>query len=189
MSFPIDRRALASSESLGLSEARVRDALKALVAVGFLQRVPLVPLGGTSGFRRTPDGWRRKPVLYRFGSVYADAFAQANRRAQKARDGRLASSRPRGTGQPHTAVCGLPKASTQLTHKLRAQREGCLWARNFPPAEPLSPTPTSKPPWIGSEGHSRGSTPLPHRIKGNRGEVQPQFSARLCSAQNGRFYC
>ena len=37
-SFPIDRRALADHEGLGLTEARVRGAIRTLEAVGYLER-------------------------------------------------------------------------------------------------------------------------------------------------------
>src|SRR4051812_4137738 len=58
--FPIDRRALAPVAALGLSEARVRGAIRVLVSVGFL-----VPgCDAPSRYRRTSEGWRCKPILY-----------------------------------------------------------------------------------------------------------------------------
>lgn len=83
-SFPIDRRALAEHEGLELTEARVRGAIKALEAVGFLDRA--IPASG-SRYKATEHGLHRKPILYVFGSDYGSAFVQANKRAQAARGG------------------------------------------------------------------------------------------------------
>src|SRR4051812_18757403 len=57
MSFPVDRRAMAISHSLGLTEAKVRGALRVLVASGFLERVVMPG----SAYKRTVDGPHRKP--------------------------------------------------------------------------------------------------------------------------------
>jgi hypothetical protein len=81
--FPIDRRALADHDALGLTEAQVRGALRTLEEVGFLLRAE--PLGG-SRYKPTPDGLHRKPILYGFGKDYGPAFAAANARAERARD-------------------------------------------------------------------------------------------------------
>ncbi len=92
--FMLDRRALALCEALGLTEARVRGAIRALVQVGFLERLPAT--GRTH--QRTPDGLHRKPIAFRFGADYAEAFKQASARAAAARD-----RRPRvETGKPPT---------------------------------------------------------------------------------------
>jgi hypothetical protein len=82
--FPIDRRELAGRPDLGLTEKRVRSAITALEAVGFLERA-LAPSG--SRYKATEDGLHRKPILFVFGSEYAPAFLAANRRAQAARGG------------------------------------------------------------------------------------------------------
>src|SRR4051794_35865137 len=58
--FPIDRRELADHAALGLTEARVRGAIRALEEVGFLDRA----LASGSTHRPTPDGLHRKPVLF-----------------------------------------------------------------------------------------------------------------------------
>src|SRR3954470_21925042 len=79
--FPIDRRELADHDTLGLTEARVRGAIRALEEVGFLDRA--VRSGLTH--RPTPDGLHRKPVLFMFGSEYGPLFSAANRRAAAAR--------------------------------------------------------------------------------------------------------
>src|SRR3982751_3295028 len=82
--FPIDRRELAEHAALGLTEARVRGAIRALEEVGFLNRA--VTSGSTH--QPTPDGLRRKPVLFMFGSDYGPLFSAANRRAAAARERR-----------------------------------------------------------------------------------------------------
>ena len=79
--FPIDRRALAGHRELGLTEARVRGAIRALEAVGFLAR--FVTSG--SRYKATEEGLRRKPIPFQFGSDYAPLFIAANRRAAAAR--------------------------------------------------------------------------------------------------------
>jgi hypothetical protein len=80
--FPIDRRALADRPDLGLTEDRVRGAIRTLDAVGFLDRA--VTSGSTH--RKTEDGeLHRKAILFRFGSDYVPAFSAANRRAAAAR--------------------------------------------------------------------------------------------------------
>src|SRR4051794_12272971 len=80
--FPIDRRALANRPDLGLTEAQVRGAIRALEAAGFLDRT--IP-GKGSRHKLTGTGeLHRKPVLFQFGSDYASSFSLANRRAQTA---------------------------------------------------------------------------------------------------------
>src|SRR5215207_421578 len=73
--FPIDRRELADHAALGLTEARVRGAIRTLEEVGFLDRA----LVSGSTHKPTPDGLHRKPVLYLFGSDYGPLFSAANK--------------------------------------------------------------------------------------------------------------
>ena len=61
-SFPLDRRVLAAHPALGLSEARVRGALAALVALGFLEAEEAAP---GRRYQRTVEGLHRRAVLYR----------------------------------------------------------------------------------------------------------------------------
>src|SRR3954454_4331698 len=92
--FPIDRRELANHAALGLTEGRVRGAIRTLELVGFLDRA----MASGSLYQPTPDGLRRKPVLYQFGSDYGPTFRAANKRAAAARGGQ---ERPRWvTAQP-----------------------------------------------------------------------------------------
>src|SRR3954470_24370687 len=82
--FPIDRRELADRADLGLTEAQVRGAIRALEEVGFLDRA----IPGT-GLRHKLTGTgelHRKPALFQFGSEYSSSFSRANKRTQKARE-------------------------------------------------------------------------------------------------------
>jgi hypothetical protein len=101
--FPIDRRELADRADLGLTEAQVRGAIRALENVGFLDRT--VASGSTH--RPTPDGLHRKPVLFQFGSEYASSFGMANKRAQKARERQSQGRRRVVPGASDRARMGL----------------------------------------------------------------------------------
>src|SRR3954470_6101005 len=79
--FPLDRRELANHAALGLTEGRVRGAIRTLELVGFLDRA----LASGSASQPTPEGLRRKPVLYQFGNDYGPAFRAANKGAAEAR--------------------------------------------------------------------------------------------------------
>src|SRR3954449_6027443 len=82
--FPIDRRALANRPDLGLTEARVRGAIRTLERVSFLDRVEL---DRGSRYQRTDTGdLHRKPVCFRLGLTYRASFETANKRAQKRRE-------------------------------------------------------------------------------------------------------
>lgn len=83
LAFPIDRRALTDHAVLGLTEARVRGAIATLENIGFIDRE--TPQG--SRYRATDAGLHRKPVLYRFGSGYREAFDKANTRSRISRGG------------------------------------------------------------------------------------------------------
>jgi hypothetical protein len=89
--FPIDRRELAGRLDLGLSEARVRGAIRVLEEIGFLDRA--IPPSG-SKYKATEDGLHRKPILFVFGSEYAPGFIAANKRAAAARGGHSGDRRP-----------------------------------------------------------------------------------------------
>ena len=104
LAFPIDRRALADHADLGLTEARVRGALATLELIGFLDRA--MTLAG-SRYKPTPDGLHRKPVLWQFGSVFANAFQSANNSARAARSGRQGDRRslvPPAPSRPSMAI-------------------------------------------------------------------------------------
>src|SRR4051812_2435400 len=108
--FPIDRRELAARPDLGLTEAQVRGAIRALEAAGFLDRAIL----GNKGSRHKLTGTgelHRKPVLFQFGSEYASSFSRANQRAQKARERQSQDRRgAAGPGASDRARAGLLRA-------------------------------------------------------------------------------
>lgn len=110
--FPIDRRALADHATLGLSEARVRGAIAALEAVGFLDRAET--LRG-SRYQPTETGLHRKPILFRFGVSYRENFAQANARTRARRA--VLERRP----APVTARKPVPKLETPATKVAQKQ--------------------------------------------------------------------
>jgi hypothetical protein len=123
--FPIDRRELAAHAGLGLTEARVRGAIKTLEEVGFLDRA--VRSGSTH--QTTPDGLHRRPVLYLFGSDYGPLFSAANRRAAAARERRsgirrLARPRPGGRLRRSQQLGCLTRPKTKVAKRIR-----WLWAR------------------------------------------------------------
>src|SRR5829696_3913867 len=82
--FPLDRRALANRPDLGLTEARVRGAIRTLERVGFLDRV--TPDRGSRYQRLDTGDLHRKPVPFRLGLEYRASFESANERAQKLRE-------------------------------------------------------------------------------------------------------
>jgi hypothetical protein len=98
--LPVDRRALAQHEALGLSEARIRGALAVLVEIGFLARYE--PEVGKK-YQRTATGLQCKPVLHRFGEEYAVAFGKANARTQEARGASALARRPIPRPEPQRA--------------------------------------------------------------------------------------
>src|SRR3954470_11691261 len=107
--FPVDRRELAGHAALGLTEARVRGAIRTLEEVGFLGRA--VSSGSTH--KPTPDGLHRKPVLFTFGADYGPLFSAANKRAAVARERRSGSRRmlPLATPQQRST----PSSAAPLT--------------------------------------------------------------------------
>ena len=114
--FVIDRRALANVSALDLTEARVRGAIRVLVEAGYLDRAAT----RGSPYQPTPDGLRRKPVEFQFGTEYVPLFVAANRRAAAARERRLAAAPlpiPAGPWRPSTASTDAlpPGGSPPLT--------------------------------------------------------------------------
>jgi hypothetical protein len=102
-SFPIDRRALADRPDLGLTEKRVRNAIRTLEAVGFLDRA----VASGSRYKATEDGLRRKPIQFCFGADYAREFVEANRRAAASRGTRSPARRePRPSNPPRPPAAG-----------------------------------------------------------------------------------
>jgi hypothetical protein len=61
--FPIDRRALADRQDLGLTEAQVRRGIRVLEEVAFLARA----VTSGSRYKATEEGLRRKPIPFQLG--------------------------------------------------------------------------------------------------------------------------
>ncbi|WP_187278857.1 hypothetical protein [Methylobacterium sp. WL12] len=119
LAFPIDRRALTDHAALDLTEARVRGAIATLKAIGFLDPDPLKG----SGYRATEVGLHRKPVLFRFGSGYREAFASANARSRAARGKTAPVRRPIAT-PPATTRPAIPP--TQLAQRQDSPVKGLI---------------------------------------------------------------
>ncbi|TNC06552.1 hypothetical protein FF100_34350 [Methylobacterium terricola] len=119
--IPVDRRALAGHEALGLTEARIRGALAVLVEVGFLARYE--PEAGKK-YQCTAGGLQRRAILHRFAEEYAVAFTAANARAQAARGApapsrRSVPSRP----QPQRAPAANVAAPRAMSAPQVAQKQ------------------------------------------------------------------
>jgi len=76
--FCIDRRALAGHDKLGLTEARVRGAIRVLIEAGFLEPVSVAG----SAYRPTETGLRKKPVQFVFSQEFLAIFKKAVSRSQ-----------------------------------------------------------------------------------------------------------
>jgi hypothetical protein len=108
--FHVDRRALCQLEDLGLSEDRIRGALKTLEAIGFLDRVEQQG----SRYKATEDGLRRKPIFFRFALDYRGLFEVANKAYRRAKE-RLSALRQAIMPQTkERASTGLCEARSQL---------------------------------------------------------------------------
>src|SRR5215207_570467 len=91
--FPIDRRAMCGARNLGLTEAKIRGAIRLLEEVGFLERSQPEP---GRRYRRTDDGSPiRRPILFHFGAEYGAAFLAARRWAPVAARRAPAARQPR----------------------------------------------------------------------------------------------
>jgi hypothetical protein len=117
--FVIDRREVAGRTDLGLTEARVRGAIAALVEIGFLARYEPDP---GKCYQRTADGLQRRPIRYRFGEEYAPAFARANARAVATRSAHpprrpdpRAELRTTASARPEYPLATMSRPSIQLT--------------------------------------------------------------------------
>jgi hypothetical protein len=122
--FPIDRRALAGHQELGLTEARVRGAIRVLEEVGFLVR--FVTSG--SRYKATENGLRRKPIPFQFGSDYFPLFNAANRRAAAARRRQEGTRRTQRHSTAPEARPRPPQGLCSSRPKARAKRNlQCLY--------------------------------------------------------------
>jgi hypothetical protein len=120
--FPIDRRALANRPDLGLTEAQVRGAVRALENVGFLDRA--LPEKGSAYRAVGPAGeLHRKPVLFRFGGEYAPLFAAANKRAGAARGGQGRARRQISPAPAPQPSAGRERAPSLKSPKSKSEAE------------------------------------------------------------------
>src|SRR4051794_34992822 len=136
--FPIDRRELADHAALGLTEARVRGAIRTLEDVGFLDRA--VASGSTH--KPTPDGLHRKPVLFMFGGEYGPLFGAANKRATAARERRSGARRtPTPANPPRPSTRALMARPLNSPKNKDSEAEKVLMGeiRSAPP--PISRNP------------------------------------------------
>lgn len=134
--FPIDRRELANHAALGLTEARVRGAIRTLEEAGFLDRA--VASGSTH--KPTPDGLHRKPVLFMFGSDYGPLFSAANKRAAAARERRPGVRRTLTPATPARVSMGVLKARPLNSPKNKDSKAAKVIMgeiRRKPPQPPL----------------------------------------------------
>jgi hypothetical protein len=118
--FMVDRRELADRPDLALTEARVRGAIKALEAIGYLER------GLTTGstHKATEEGLRRKPIRFVFGSEYAPLFMAANKRARRAKGSDRAARRsltPSPAARLSTTILGGQLLNSPLVGSSHAQ--------------------------------------------------------------------
>src|SRR5918993_5549458 len=135
--FMIDRRELADRPDLALTEARVRGAIRALEAIGYLERV----LTTGSTHKATEDGLRRKPIRFVFGSEYVPLFRAANQRARRAKGGDRAARRvltpspaPRpSTGHFEGQRLNSPKDKSEANNQVNL---GEITKQSGLPAEP-----------------------------------------------------
>ena len=119
-SFPVDRRAIAGREDLGLTEARVRGALAVLEEIGFVARYEPDP---GKRYQRTAEGLHRRPLLFRFGEEYAVAFTAANARAQAARGTPAPARRPIPRPEPQRAPAANVAAPRAMPSAQVAQKQ------------------------------------------------------------------
>jgi hypothetical protein len=120
--FPIDRRALAGHRELGLTEGRVRGAIRVLEEIGFLAR--FVTSG--SRYKPTEDGLRRKPIPFQFGTDYAPLFIAANNRAQAARGRQEGARRTLTPGTARGPSLASAEARTPKSPKSKSEANPCV---------------------------------------------------------------
>ena len=116
--FVLDRRALAPVEALGLSEARIRGAIRALERVGFLDRA----VTGGRTHQATAEGLHRRPVAFSFAAAYRDAFDAANKRAAVAPWQAVAGRAHAGTGGTATGLHGPASGSASELAQIQTER-------------------------------------------------------------------
>lgn len=137
--FAVDRVALADHPELKLSEARIRGALEALEAVGFLERVEVKG----SAYQATEHGLRRKPVQWRLGVEYLAGFTAANARAKAARGAPAPTRRPTARPEPQRLSAANVVASKAIPQppvaRIQSSAVASFYSGEQNRAEPTSP--------------------------------------------------
>jgi hypothetical protein len=122
----LDSLALADRSDLGLTEDKVRGAIRVLEEIGFLDRA----IASGSRYKAMEDGLHRKPILFMFGADYAPAFIAANRPAAAARGRHSGERRALLSKQlddplrPFLWLCRLNPPKAKAKRNLL-----CLWGR------------------------------------------------------------
>lgn len=134
--FPVDRAALAAVDALGLTEARVRGALRALEEIGFVVREATVG----SAYRPTAAGLRRKPVFWRIAPEFGELFSKANAAALRGRRAGSTNRRP-------IAQAPAPRPSSPAVARPAAKPAPLLTERETPcsGSVPLGERPNANP--------------------------------------------
>ena len=130
--FMLDRRALAPVEALGLTEARVRGAIRALERIGFLDRMP----AGGRTHQATAEGLHRKPVAFMFGADYRDAFSMANKRAAGGPWQAFAGWAHSAPAMPHRASTATPAARPANSPKYKPSEATKVYLGEYRPKVP-----------------------------------------------------
>jgi hypothetical protein len=136
--FPIDRRELANRPDLRLTEAQVRGAIRALEAVGFLDRAI-----SDKGSRHKLTGageLHRKPVLFQFGSDYAVSFSRANQRAQAARERHSHVRRALNPATASRASTGFQSPAALSSPKNKGSEAAKVFMGELKPTLPKPPS-------------------------------------------------
>ena len=131
----MDRVALADHAGHGLTESRVRGALAALEAVGFLVREAVVG----SAYRPTEAGLRRKPVLWRIAPEFYALFEKANAAAKRAQGAGKTDRRPvtlATAPRPSTLAVSRPTAQPRAYSPKETPRSGSVPLGDQPIANP-----------------------------------------------------
>src|SRR4051812_39511987 len=162
--FVLDRRALAPVEALGLSEARVRGAVRALERVGFLDRA----VTGGRTHQATSEGLHRKPVAYLIAPDFREMFNKANKRAAVARGKRLRAGRTQTPAAPQRASTVTPAARPMNSPKYKPSEASKVYlgekrSRVPVPAEPNPALEAALERWgRAAEGQGADSTTRPY---------------------------
>lgn len=132
--FHIDRRALADHSDLGLTEKRIRSAIRTLEEIGFLDRA----VTSGSRYKPTEEGLRRKPIRFQFGSEYASLFIAANQRVAAGRNRRSEARRSEALVSSHRASIGsvegqMAKGPKNKSEADRTMNLGPLVKSGLPP--------------------------------------------------------